>query len=146
MLRGHATARMDDKGRLKIPAEFLGLFLELCGPNRDIYTTSRDGKMVLVYPLPVWEEYEKRIADAPQMHPAVENYVRALMYWGHQSQIDGAGRVLVHPLLRNHARLTSEACVFGKQNLLEICDHETYKGAPPVVTRDDQALLSQFGL
>ncbi len=146
MLRGHATARVDDKGRLKIPAEFAAQFLELCGPGRRVFITSRDGQMILVYPLPVWEEHERKMAALPTTNPAFENYARTVGYWGKETQVDASGRVLLHPLLRNSARVNGEASVFGRQNVLEICDHERYRGQPPRVSRDDLTQLAGFGL
>jgi MraZ protein len=146
MLRGHSTARVDDKGRVKIPAEFLDEFLDLCGPERRIYITSRDGRMALVYPLPVWEEHERAVAALPGTHPAVENYLLTVAFWGRESQVDASGRILLHPELRNHARITGDASVFGRQRRLEVCDYELFKGQPPTVSKDDLAQLAGFGL
>lgn len=146
MLRGHATAKVDEKGRLKIPAEFLKLFLELCGPTRRVYITSRDGRTVLLYPLTVWEEHERKVAALPSTAPALENYLRTVSYWGKETAVDAAGRVLLHPLLRDAARITGVASVFGRQQILEISDHELFRGQPPAVTKDELARLAEYGL
>ena len=146
MLRGHATARVDDKGRVKIPAEFLKEFLELCGPARRVYITSRDGHMVLVYPLPVWEEHERKAAALPSMDTALDDYLLAVSYWGREAAVDAAGRILVHPELRSYARIDGVVSVFGRQRSLELCDHERYRGQPPTVSRDDLNRLAQYGL
>ncbi len=146
MLRGHATAKLDDKGRLKIPAEFLDEFVASCGPDRRVFITSRDGTFILVYPLPVWEAHEAKLATLPSTDPAVEAYVRTVNYWGREAQVDAAGRILVHPLLRTHARLDGEASVFGRQNTLEITSHDMFRGQPPVMTKQDLAHLADLGL
>lgn len=146
MLRGHATAKTDDKGRVKIPSEFLDPFLSLCGEERRVFVTSRDGEMVLVYPLPVWEAHERRLAELPSTEPAVESYLRTVNFWGREAVIDAAGRVLVHPLLRERAGVTGELSVFGKQNLLEICPYEHFRVRPPTVSRDDLSRLAQYGV
>ena len=146
MLRGHATVRVDEKGRLKIPAEFLEEFLELCGPDRRTFVTSRDGRTILVYPIPVWEEHERTLASFPSTHPAVENYIRTVNYWGKEAQVDASGRILLHPLLRSSARVTTDASVFGRQRTLEICDHELFRGQPPTVSKDELAQLAGLGL
>lgn len=146
MLRGHATAKIDDKGRVKIPSEFLELFLSLCGEERRVFVTSRDGEMVLVYPLPVWEAHERKLAELPSTEPAVESYLRTVNFWGREAAIDAAGRVLVHPLLRERAGVTGELSVFGKQNVLEICPFEHFRVRPPTVSRDDLSRLAQYGV
>ena len=146
MLRGHATARVDEKGRVKVPAEFLDQVLELCGPERRIFVTSLDGKMVQVYPLPVWEEHERKIAALPRTNPALENYLRTVNYWGKETQLDAAGRLLVHPSLREATHLDGEASVFGRQNTLELCDHALFRGQPPTVSKEDLAQLAALGL
>ncbi len=142
MLRGHATARVDDKGRLKIPAEFLDPFVGLCGTDRRTFVTSLDGRMVVVYPLPVWEEHEAKLAAMPGTHPLVVKYLRTVSYWGKETPVDGAGRILIHPLLRQNARLDGETSVFGRQRVLEICDHELFRGQPPVMSLEELAQLS----
>lgn len=146
MLRGHATARTDDKGRLKIPAEFLEEFLALCGPERRVFITSRDGRWVLVYPLPVWEEHEARLLRMPTTNRALENYIRTVNYWGKETQVDSNGRILLHPLLRQGAEIDGDASVFGRQNTLEICNHEVFRGQPPAVSDAELAQLAELGL
>ncbi len=146
MLRGHATAKVDEKGRLKVPAEFLKLFLELCGPSRRVFITSRDGRTVLVYPLAIWEEHERKVTALPSTAPALENYLRTVSYWGKEAAVDAAGRILLHPLLREAARITGVASVFGRQRILEICDHELFRGQPPTVSKDDLSRLAEYGL
>jgi MraZ protein len=142
MLRGHATARVDDKGRLKIPAEFLDPFIGLCGTDRRTFVTSLDGQMVLVYPLPVWEVHEAKLAAMPSTSPLVVKYLRTASYWGKETSIDVAGRILIHPLLRQKARIGGETSVFGRQRILELCDHELYRGQPPIMSPEELAQLS----
>lgn len=146
MLRGHATAKVDEKGRLKIPSEFLDRILEFCGPSRGVFVTSRDGQFVLVYPLPVWEEHERKLQAAPSTDPSVETYLRTVSYWGKETSIDANGRILLHPLLRAAVGVSGTASVFGKQRYLEICDHEKFRIQPPTVSRDDMAQLAQYGI
>lgn len=145
MLRGHATARVDAKGRLKIPADFLSEFVGLCGAERRIYVTSQDGLTALVYPLPVWEEQETLLAGKSEFDPAVQNYLRVTSYWGRESALDKTGRLLVHPLLREAAALDGTVSVFGKQRILEISEFERFKAERPAVTRGDLESLSRHG-
>ncbi len=143
MLRGHATAKIDGKGRLKVPSEFLGTFIGFCRDDRRVFTTSRDGKIALVYPLPVWAEYEQKLIKLPSADPVVERFLRVLNYWGRESAIDASGRVLVHPLLRDHAALNSQVSVFGRQQILELMDHDSMREDAPTIGEEDRATLAE---
>ena len=60
---GHASAKVDDKGRLKIPAEFRKIIEQKFGP--ECFITSEDGQKALIYPMPVWYDYQARLAKVP---------------------------------------------------------------------------------
>jgi len=147
MLRGHATAKVDAKGRLKIPSDFLEEFSHLCGDGRKLYLTSHDGRSILAYPLPVWKEQELLLSDKSAFDPVVQSYLKATSFWGRTTALDKQGRLLVHPLLRDSAGLDGTVSVFGKQRLLELCDFEALAKQPPIVTQEDlQALASRYGV
>ena len=146
MLRGHARAKVDSKGRLKIPAEFLEPFLELSGDARRVFVTSRDGKRALVYPLSVWQRHERKILEIPTTVPQVEAYVRTTGFWGRESGIDANGRILIHPLLREWAGVNGDVSIFGRQEILEVCNFEMFRHQPPVMGPEELAALSQYGI
>ena len=63
MFRGNAPARIDDKGRLKVPNAFRSLLESKYG--RELFLTSLTGEYVRIYPMPVWLEIEQKLgADA----------------------------------------------------------------------------------
>ena len=68
MLRGNYPAKIDDKGRLKLPASFRTLVYDAHGAG--LYITSLSGESVRVYPMPVWQALEARLAKMPSTHPA----------------------------------------------------------------------------
>jgi len=146
MLRGHATAKVDEKGRLKIPAEFLEKFLALCGESRLTYLTSMDGKVALLYPLPVWEEQERKLSRLSSLDEHVGNFSDAVSYWGHEQPVDSQGRILIPSRLRETARIDGTVSVIGQQRRLAIRDHEELRTNPPVVTKEDLAWLAAQGL
>ena len=67
-LRGSAAARIDDKGRLKVPTIFRGVIQDQQGP--DVFVTSLTGECVRIYPMPVWLEIEQKLSQMPGNHPA----------------------------------------------------------------------------
>ena len=70
MFRGNHPTRVDEKGRLKLPAEFKRRVDELYGPQ--FYITSMDGKRAQVYPLKEWEQIEASLAKMSPMDPVTE--------------------------------------------------------------------------
>ncbi|HVQ15975.1 MAG TPA: hypothetical protein VMS40_20385, partial [Vicinamibacterales bacterium] len=68
MFRGNAPARIDDKGRLKVPNAFRSLLESKYG--RELFLTSLSGESVRIYPMPVWMEFEEKLARVPTTHPA----------------------------------------------------------------------------
>ena len=102
MLRGNYTARIDVKGRLKLPTSFRRLIDEKHG--KEFYITSLTGDCVRIYPLPEWESIEQRLSLLPSMDPARRKFLDRTNYYGQQSTMDGQGRVLIHPLLQKKRR------------------------------------------
>ena len=101
MLRGNYTARIDSKGRLKVPTLFRRHVEEKYGAA--LYVTSLTGDCVRIYPMPEWEAIEQRLSLLPSMDPARRKFLDRTNYYGQQSAMDTQGRVLIHPLLRKSA-------------------------------------------
>ena len=68
MLRGNSPAKIDDKGRLKIPNGFRSVIED--GHGRQLFVTSLHGDSVRIYPMPVWAEIERKLAQIPSTHPS----------------------------------------------------------------------------
>src|SRR5437660_632969 len=118
MLRGSYTARMDEKGRLKISADFKR-YLDQQYERPDFYVTSLSGEYARIYPLKEWEEIENRLALLPSMDPAKRKFLDRTNYYGQLQQLDAQGRLLIHPLLRGAAELLGEVTVLGYLTYLE---------------------------
>ena len=91
MFRGNHPARVDEKGRLKMPAEFKRRVDEVYGPQ--FFITSRDGKRAEIYPMKEWEKIEDAIAKAPASG-AKRKFLDVTNYYGQMVEMDGQGRVL----------------------------------------------------
>jgi len=126
MLRGSYTARMDDKGRLKIPADFKRHLDQKYG-SPDLYVTSLSGEYARIYPLKEWEEIENRLALLPSMDPAKRKFLDRTNYYGQLQQLDAQGRLLVHPLLRGAAELLGDVTVLGYLTYLEVWSAERFR-------------------
>src|ERR1043165_5359966 len=125
MLRGNAPATIDEKGRLKIPSIFRAEIEDSWGS--DFYVTSLTGESVLIYPLPIWQEIEERLAKLPSLNPTKKKFLDRTNYYGQLTSTDKSGRVLIPTLLRESARMTGEVAVLGNLNHLEIWNHEHFR-------------------
>ena len=146
MLRGNYTARIDSKGRLKIPTPFRRIVEEKHGAG--VYVTSLTGENVRIYPLPEWESIEQRLALLPSMDPARRKFLDRTNYYGQQATIDGQGRVLIHPLLRKSAGVIGDVAVLGYLTYLEVWELERFQQrllADPY-TEEDEAAIALLGI
>jgi MraZ protein len=146
MFRGNHPTRVDEKGRLKLPAEFKRRIDEQYGSQ--FYITSKDGKVAEIYPLQEWEKVEEKLALIPNMNPAKKKFLDRVNYYGQMAEMDAQGRLLLPQILRESAQVTGDVVVFGMQTYLEVANHEAFKqnmDLNPLTTEDEQA-LADFGL
>ena len=129
MFRGNHPAKVDEKGRLKVPSAFKQL-LDAANVTQ-FYITSTDGKSAQVWPLPEWERQERLLADYSTMDDAVEKYLNLTSYYGQQVEIDSQARVLLPQILREKARLNAEVSVFGKLIYLEVQNEQEFEQRLP---------------
>jgi MraZ protein len=146
MFRGNHPARVDEKGRLKVPADFKRRVDEVYGPQ--FFITSKDGKRAEVYPLKEWEAIEAKLAQIPSMNPAKKKFLDVTNYYGQMAEMDAQGRLLIPQLLRETAKVMGEVVVLGTQTFLEVVNHDMFKAELDVapLTEEDQAALADLGL
>lgn len=146
MFRGNAPARIDDKGRLKIPNAFRSLLESKYG--RELFLTSVSGEYVRVYPLPVWVEIEQKLGDMPSTHPSKLRFLDRINYFGQVSELDAQGRVLIPVRLRDAATMAGDVDVLGQFNYLDVWNHDRFltRLQREPYTDDDARALSEFGI
>jgi MraZ protein len=146
VLRGNAPAKIDEKGRLKVPNGFRALMEAAHG--RLLYVTSLTGESVRIYPLPVWEAIEAKLGAVPSSHPARARFFDRVNYFGQVTELDAQGRVVIQSRLRDSASMAGEVDVFGQYDHLEVWNHERFvaKLQREPFTDDDARALSAFGI
>ncbi|HWQ33456.1 MAG TPA: division/cell wall cluster transcriptional repressor MraZ [Blastocatellia bacterium] len=147
MLRGSYTAKMDDKGRLKIPAGFKRVLDEQY-QSQDFFVTSLHGECAWIYPLCEWEAIEQRLALLPSLNPTRRKYLDRTNYYGQVQQCDPQGRILIHQPLRGAAELLDEVTVLGHLTYLEVWSIDRFRArltAQPF-TLEDETTLSNLGI
>ena len=146
MLRGNHAAKIDDKGRLKVPNAFRALIEEQHGT--ELFVTSLTGEYVRIYPMPVWVALEDKLSRVPSSHPARLKFLDRVNYFGQVAELDAQGRVLVQGRLRESAGMTGEVDVLGQYDSLDVWNHERFlaKLQREPYTDDDARALSEFGI
>ena len=146
MFRGNHPTRVDEKGRLKVPAEFKRVIDEKYG--QQFYITSLDGDVAQVYPFEEWERIEQKLAGLSTFNPTKKKFLSKVNYWGQVVEIDGQGRLLIPQLLREAGRLKGEVAVSGYQTYLEVRNMEAYqqKVREEKFTSDDEKTLDELGI
>jgi MraZ protein len=145
VLRGNSPARIDDKGRLKVPNGFRTIVQE---HGRDLFVTSLTGESVRIYPMPVWLDIERRLAQMPSAHPSRQKFLDRVNFFGQVTELDPQGRVLIQPRLRDSALMTGEVDVLGQHNFLEVWNHDRFLArlARDQFSEADARALADFGI
>jgi len=145
-LRGSAPARIDDKGRLKVPTQFRGVIHDQPGP--DVFVTSLTGECVRIYPLQVWVEIEQKLKAMAGNHPSRLKFLDRVNYYGQESELDAQGRVVIPAHLRDSATIVGDVRVFGRIDYLEVWNEERFvqKLTREAWTDEDGLRLSEHGI
>ncbi|MGP0019282.1 MAG: division/cell wall cluster transcriptional repressor MraZ [Candidatus Sulfotelmatobacter sp.] len=146
MFRGNHPTRVDEKGRLKVPAEFKRVIDEKYG--QQFYITSLDGDVAQVYPFEEWERIEQKLAGLSTFNPTKKKFLSKVNYWGQVVEMDGQGRLLIPQLLRDSAQIKGEVAVSGYQTYLEVRNMDAYrrKMQDEKFTPDDEKTLDTLGI
>ena len=146
MFRGNHPTRVDEKGRLKIPAEFKRVIDEKYGTQ--FYITSLDGRVAQVYPFEEWERIEQKLAGLSTFNPTKKKFLSRVNYYGQQVEMDGQGRLLMPQLLREAAQIKGEVAVLGNLTYLEIRNLELFKKEieDEKFTPEDEKTLDELGI
>ena len=146
VLMGHSPAKIDEKGRLKVPAGFRKIIEDRYGA--DCFITSMDGERALVYPLPVWFEFQSRLAKVPSTSTAKTRLLERVNYFGQVSTLDAQGRVLVPQVLRDVAGIAEDVVVLGSQDHLIVWNEQRIQKrlSEQPLTADDFKELELHGV
>lgn len=124
MLRGVNNITLDTKGRMAMPTRYRERLHERCA-GQLVVTVDRD-HCLLMYPLPEWEEIERKLVRLPSLNKQARRLQRLLIGHATECQLDANGRVLLPPPLREFASLNRQAVLIGQGNKFELWDEQIW--------------------
>src|SRR6202040_454366 len=147
MFRGNHPTRVDEKGRLKVPAEFKRAIDDSYGGGQ-FYITSRDGNVAEIYPFEEWQRIEEKLAKVSNFNPAKKKFLDRVNYYGQMVEMDGQGRLLIPQLLREAAQIKGEVAVTGNLTHLVVRNLEAYRSEieEQAFTPEDEKTLDDLGI
>ena len=146
MFRGNHPTRVDEKGRLKVPAEFKRVIEEKYGTQ--FYITSLDGRVAQVYPFEEWERIEQKLAGLSTFNPTKKKFLDRVNYYGQMVEMDGQGRLLIPQLVRDSAQIKGEVAVLGNLTFLIVRNLEAFRQEieEQPFTSEDEKTLDDLGI
>ncbi|HWX54401.1 MAG TPA: division/cell wall cluster transcriptional repressor MraZ [Verrucomicrobiae bacterium] len=146
MFRGNHPTRVDEKGRLKVPAEFKRLIDEKY--NLEFYITSVDGRVAHLYPFEEWQRIEEKLARLSNFNPTKKKFLNRTNYYGQVVEMDNQGRLLIPALLREAAQIQGEVAVVGNLTYLAVHNKERFEKEikEDKFTAEDEKTLDELGI
>jgi len=124
VFRGVNNITLDAKGRMAMPTRYRERLHERCD-GQLVVTVDRD-HCLLMYPLPEWEEIERKLVRLPSLNKQARRLQRLLIGHATECQLDANGRVLLPPPLREFASLDRQAVLIGQGNKFELWDEQVW--------------------
>jgi MraZ protein len=141
-------ARIDDKGRIKLPASFQAYFSIL--PEKKLFVTSLDRRIGQIYPMKVWRANEKFFDTYRDDPKTARNVAFNAADLGSEAEMDGQGRILFSPELRRELGIENQPVrLFAHRGRIEVLSEKIYeerKREAAQTSVDDVTRLEAAGL
>ena len=141
MFRGQFVHSVDAKGRVSLPARFRDVLVS-GGDARFVLTPALFDPCLHLYPMRAWEEFEQKMLELPTLERNAVRFRRMYVSAAVECELDGSGRVLVPPHLRERASLEKEVLWAGMGRILELWSKAEWDRAL-TLTSEEQAEFRQ---
>jgi MraZ protein len=123
LFRGITAINLDAKGRMALPTRYR----EHLPNSQLIVTIDTETNCLLLYPLAEWEILERKLAELPSFNPAARRIQRLLIGHATELEMDGSGRLLLPPLLREYAGIDKRVMLVGQGKKFEVWSEATWQ-------------------
>jgi MraZ protein len=124
VFRGPSKVTLDAKGRLAIPSRHRERILTRAN-GALVATVDRD-YCLLIYPLPEWEEIERKLVRLPSLNKVARKLQRLMLGYATELEMDTQGRILLAKELREFAGIERDAILIGQGNKFELWDEKRW--------------------
>ena len=124
MFRGATKVTLDDKGRMVMPTRYREQ-ISVQSQGKLVVTVDRE-QCLLIYPLPEWEQTERKLMALPSLHPQSRRLQRLMVGHATDLELDGHGRFLLPPELREFAKLDRHGMLIGQGNRFKLWDEKRW--------------------
>ena len=119
MFRGVNSLNLDAKGRMAMPTRYRQHLSDMCG-GQMVITVDNSDRCLLLYPLQEWELVERKLQKLPSFNKQARRLQRLLIGHATEVEMDGSGRLLLPPPLREFAGLEKRTVLIGQSNKFEL--------------------------
>ena len=141
---GNPKTKLDERGRLKMPAEFKAFIERKYGKDfTSFYITSREGKDAEIYPMPEWQRHLAKIFAMPKSLPARKKLLERYNLFGDRAEMDPQGRLLMPEELRSAGLANVEVKVSGEGSFLRVTSLQVLResvSASPLSPQEEDSL------
>ena len=125
MIRGVNEINIDAKGRVAIPTRYRQILADSC--EGKLVVTVDEDYCLLVYPLNEWEIIERKLVKLPSFNKQARRLQRLLVGHATDVELDGSGRLLIPPLLRDFAQIDKRLVLIGQGNKFELWNADRWE-------------------
>jgi len=125
LFRGVNALNLDAKGRVAMPTRYRQRLSDTCA-GQMVVTVDNSDRCLLLYPLQEWEIVERKLQKLPSFNRQARRLQRMLIGHATEVEMDGTGRLLVPPPLREFAGLEKRAVLIGQSNKFELWNEELW--------------------
>lgn len=125
MFRSISTVSLDSKGRVVVPARHRDVLMTVAAGR--VVLTADPSRCLLLYPLSEWEPIEKKLNGLSDFNSRTRSLKQLMVGYAHDMDMDGAGRILLPPMLRKFADLDKNVVLVGQGNKVELWNEERWE-------------------
>ena len=102
--------------------------LQTSGEGQLVVTLDMSEPCLLIYPLPEWEDIERKLVRLPSLNKQAVRLKRLLLGHASECELDSHGRILLPPALRELVKLDKHVVLLGQGNKFELWDEQAWNG------------------